>query len=97
MNSIFEYIKDSKGHLIGVLLALKAADDSAVAVSWSICNRRDRFDKARGVGIAMTRAHYILTQHRFYGAPIKSKRITKQYDAFRARAMKYFRTDDVKI
>jgi len=53
---INQYIKDSKGHKCGVLVAAKNQFTGDITIGWSLCNKRDEFNKDRGQFIALGRA-----------------------------------------
>ena len=54
---IFEYVKNRKGHNVGVVLA-KCCEDGYVRIGFSLCNINsgDKFDKAMGIQMAEGRA-----------------------------------------
>lgn len=53
-NTILEYIKDTKGNKVGVLLATVCYEK--VCFGWSLCNKKDNFDALFGIDIAADRA-----------------------------------------
>jgi hypothetical protein len=53
--SIRQYIRNSKGNPRGVILAIKRPDGT-VGFGWSLCNRKDSYNKDFGYGIALRRA-----------------------------------------
>lgn len=52
--SIKQYIRDKKGHPIGVLIAIN--DGTAISLGWSLCSKCDTFSKKLGTQIAESRA-----------------------------------------
>jgi hypothetical protein len=48
---IYEYVRDKHGHRKGVVCALGRKD-----IGWSLCCKRDKFDKDFGLMIAQARA-----------------------------------------
>jgi len=48
---IYEYVRDGHGHRLGVVCALGRKD-----IGWSLCNKKDRFNKDFGLMIAQARA-----------------------------------------
>ena len=48
---IYEYVRDRNGHPLGVVCALGKKD-----IGWSLCNKKDRFNKDFGLKIASARA-----------------------------------------
>lgn len=53
---ITQYIRDGKGHKRGVLAADINSNTGDVTIGWSLCNKKDEFDKVRGKSIAIGRA-----------------------------------------
>ena len=51
MSTIYQFIKNRKGNLVGCVLAVDKDQ-----IGWSMCNKRDRFSKDRAIKIAIGRA-----------------------------------------
>ena len=49
---IYEYMKDKYGHRKGVVCAT-----SKIGIGWSLCNKKDRFNRDFALKIAEGRAH----------------------------------------
>lgn len=81
MNPLIQYIKDSKQKRIGVMYAYK--DDKNIKIGWSKCNKLDRFNRERGLEIAIGRA--------VEGSEVAQPRaVRKQLQEFTDRAHRYF-------
>lgn len=88
MENIYEYVYDNRNQPVGVVAAVISPDDpTSVYIGWSRCNRSagDRFDKSRGVQIALDRA---LTKGG--NTPVPDS-LTERVDHMKRRAQKYFR------
>ncbi len=48
---IYEYIKNKKGNLVGVVVSI-----AKYKIGWSLCNKLDPFDKTRAIEMASGRA-----------------------------------------
>ena len=53
MSMLVKYVRDDKNHRIGVVVAMNKTQ-----IGWSRCNKKDKFDKLRGLGIAINRAQH---------------------------------------
>ena len=80
-NSIKQYIRDKKGHPIGVMVAVKS--DGDISFGWSLCNKCDSFSKELGSKIADNRAR----SGKSYDIP---GTVFHPLDKFRAKAQRYF-------
>ncbi len=82
-----EYIRDEKNqNPIGIAVAVRINDE--IFYGFSICNKLDRFDKQRGLDIALRRAHADE-----YSLPLSARYqtlIDERYTSLENRAMKYF-------
>ena len=79
------YVNEFGGDLIGVVVSIDRNK-----VGWSLCNKKDRFNKERGLKIALNRAEYYGTNRNFLleEAPNSIKNeIIEMYD----RSEKYFK------
>lgn len=74
-----------RGKHVGVAIAYKRYDTGAIHVGWSVCNPKDRYDKALALKIASGRAGYSGVVG---GKPPRF--VQDQLDAFGIRAEKYF-------
>lgn len=83
---IHQYLTGEHGQRVGVLIAVAEKDDDFVSVGWSLCSKRDRFDRVRGLEIAEGRAEKI----GHWGDVPPS---LEKYDlnGFQERAAKYFK------
>jgi hypothetical protein len=52
---IVQYIRDGRGQRIGAVVAV-SNETEGFHVGWSVCNKKDRFDKHRALQIATGRA-----------------------------------------
>lgn len=48
-----QYIRDKKNNPIGILLATKK--DNVIHIGWSLCSKKDKFNKEKGMTIALGR------------------------------------------
>lgn len=84
-HSIIQYIRNNKGKPLGILVATK--DDKGFSIGYSLCNKRDRFDKERGLDIAFGRADtWTLIPHDM------PRVISENVPGFLERCKKYYRT-----
>jgi hypothetical protein len=87
---IKEYIRDKKNNPYGVAVAVKDTDSNQVFYGFSICNKADKYDKARGVNIAVSRAlskdGYSLPE-----SPATVRAIMDRYKSLEGRAVRYFK------
>lgn len=83
VSEIRRYVRNKKGHPVGMLLAIK--DEKGVHIGWSKCNTRlDIFDRKKGAVIAQARA--------LKGSIVPYPReIEKSIYDFMNRAEKYFK------
>jgi flavodoxin len=59
---IMEYIRDNKNQKIGVMYAFR--EDDTVYSGWSLCSKRDTFDRELGQRIARARARKVCNSER---------------------------------
>ena len=78
---IYEYVRDRNGHPLGVVVALGKKD-----VGWSLCNKKDKFDKEFGLMIAKGRAIKTKTKHKFI-----PKTVLPYIHKMEDRAKRYFK------
>jgi hypothetical protein len=53
--SLVQYVRNNKGQPRGVVIAFKD-NSNQVQLGWSLCNKRDKFDKQIGLHTAVERA-----------------------------------------
>ena len=84
-NSVIQYVRNSKGKPLGVLVAVKSEDE--FRVGYSLCCSRDRFKKETGLHIAFGRADV------WSSIPEEIPRdILRLLPDFVARCKKYYKT-----
>ena len=54
-HTVIQYVRNKKRIPYGVLVAIK--DDNGYRVGYSLCNKKDRFNKAMALKIAIGRAY----------------------------------------
>lgn len=57
-HEMIQYLRGDGNHPIGVLVALYNEDTQEVRIGWSKCNKKDQFDKSKGLKIARARAEH---------------------------------------
>ena len=77
---LIEYLRDKNGNPIGVAVAVSKED-----IGWSLCNKRDKFNKQRALEIAVGRA----TKRDI--SDTKPVTILPLFNKIYARAQKYFK------
>ena len=77
-----QYIRNKKNNPIGVLLADKIDND--IQLGFSLCSKRDTYNKEKGMQIALHRLHH-------KGVLNIPDSINELVDAFELRAAKYFK------
>jgi hypothetical protein len=55
-NEMLQYFRGDGNHSIGVMIAMHNEEDNIVHIGWSKCNKKDKFNKERGIKIARGRA-----------------------------------------
>ena len=95
MNIIHEYVykdKESSREAIGVLAAVPTKDGKVVGIGWSMCNKaaNDKFDKKRGLSIAIGRAS------KLSNAPIPHS-LYRNYNKFVDRCGKYYKDKVIEV
>jgi hypothetical protein len=53
---ICQYIKDNRGRRRGMIVAEKSFITGEITIGWSLCNKKDKFNKKRAHFIALGRA-----------------------------------------
>lgn len=88
MDNIFEYVYDNRNQPVGVVAAVvNPAEPKHVFIGWSRCNRSagDKFDKSRGLQIALDRA---LVRG---GNTVVPDSLAERVEHMKRRAQKYFK------
>lgn len=87
---IKEYIRDKKNNPYGVAVAVKDPDTNQIFYGFSICNKADKYDKDRGLNIAVNRAlckdGYSLPE-----SPATIRTIMQRFLSLQDRAIRYFK------
>ena len=55
-HEMIQYFRGDGNHPIGIMVALFDEKTNTVKIGWSKCNKKDKFDKERGLKIARLRA-----------------------------------------
>jgi len=76
---LVKYVKNNRGNLIGVVVATDKHN-----IGWSLCNKRDRFNKDFGRYIAIGRAEMDSTVDIPHS-------IINEYIEMKNRALRYFK------
>ena len=86
------YRKFERGKKFGVVVAL----DKDI-LGWSLCNKKDKFDKEKGVAIALGRAalasEMSLSERSNYYDQVPQS-LVKVFEEMRERSKKYFQSND---
>lgn len=82
-----EYVRDSNGQPIGVIISDKL-DDDKIHFGWSLCHENDPYDKKKGLTIAIGRMYHNNGEDDL----IVPSLIVDQFEDFMLRSMKYFKT-----
>lgn len=77
---LIEYLRDKNGSPVGVVVALGKED-----IGWSLCNKRDRFNKQRALEIAVGRSY------KRNISDTKPVTILPLFNKVYARAQRYFK------
>jgi hypothetical protein len=83
-HTIIQYVRNKKGQRIGAIVATKS--ESGFNVGYSLCNKKDRFNKEMGLRIAFGRAEFEQI------SPEIPREIAKMLPEFIERCKKYYRT-----
>lgn len=96
---LVEYVRNKKGHAVGVVVAFRDPFDDNVCIGWSLCNIKvERFNKHIGLNKALNRAEPIdAASHRFYTSngycvPLSAK---ETYEHLLYRAVNYFKPESM--
>lgn len=85
MTLIKQYIRNKKRNRIGIMVGFEK--DGKIYYGWSRCNRKDKFDKTRGFGIASARAFRRHGNNNFLNIP---QSIRLDLARFICRCNRYF-------
>lgn len=55
---IWEYVRDRKNRKVGVVIAYRTGEGN-IMLGWSLCDKKDRFDRIIGLNKAIIRAKYL--------------------------------------
>ena len=93
-HTIIQYVRDRKNTPHGVIVALKA-EDGSFRVGYSLCNKKDRFNKQMALKIAMGRAD-LSSCHTWRLYPeslafVMPHPVKKMIPAFLDRCKKYYK------
>lgn len=90
-NMLIKYYKNSHKRK-GVIIAI----DKNV-LGWSLCHSKDKFDRIKGLRIALSRATYLLNldtaSRDIYCFENLPQSLVKDYKEMRTRSFKYFKND----
>jgi actin-like ATPase involved in cell morphogenesis len=82
--TIIQYVRNRKGLRIGAIVATKS--ENGFNIGYSLCNKKDRFNKEMALKIAFGRAEFELV------SPEIPRDISKMLPEFIERCKKYYRT-----
>ena len=95
-NTIIQYIRNRHGKPIGVLMGvrrdtLSRKESSEYSIGWSLCNKKDKFDKEVALDMAWNRAwkRSSLDQRAL------PEKVNDQIQPFIKRCRKYFKNCDL--
>ena len=90
-NVLHEYVRNKHGQSVGVLAAVPHHEDSSIVIGWSRASttKGDRFNKAEGLRIALTRS--ALQRN-----PVVPHSMVDAYTRFKARCVKYYKDKEVR-
>lgn len=88
---IVKHVRKNDGTPVATLVAEKT-NPNEVAISWSLCNKKDNFNKHVGITVAADRLKLANTDNSHIPHIIK-----KNMGIFVGRAMKYFRANNVMV
>ena len=89
-NILHEYTRNKRGQSVGVLAAVPHHENGSIVIGWSRANttKGDRFNKAEGLRIALSRS----ALHRI---PVVPYSMVDAYIRFRNRCVKYYKDKQV--
>jgi hypothetical protein len=84
-----QYIRDKKNNPIGILLATQ--EDNGIHIGWSLCSKKDKFNKEKGMTIALGRMNvYYIDNDMDYMLTVIPNTIKKDFQYIYDRADRYF-------
>lgn len=87
--ALIAYTRYANGRRKGMMVAfVPADDDSCFLMGYALCNKKDKFNRARGLSIAMQRAAKWRDQENTIKVPMSMK---KDIKVFVERCTKYFK------
>lgn len=86
-NTLINYIRNKKGEPRGVVVAVK--NEGEVLYGYSLCNPVDKWNKQRGVKIAIARA--LSDGYNLPEASNSAKMVIERFEHLSDRALKYFK------
>lgn len=95
VNGIHQYVRDSKGHPVGVIAAVE--HEGVVGIAGSMCNPKDRFDVKTGLTKSYGRAQGNATKGRNRPLPYTLKKEKGLVEQFKVRAQKFFKDKEVLL
>jgi len=82
---IIHFLRNRKNRRVGVLIGMKNQD--SITVGWSLCNKKDQFNKDMALHIARERAMFGI------GKSVNTPHlVNKQIDFFIDRCERYFKS-----
>lgn len=86
-HTVIQYVRNKKRIPYGVLVAIKDVEGQGFTCGYSLCNKKDRFNKKMALKIAIGRA--IITN--IIGANDSPHDVRKMMPAFFDRCKKYYK------
>lgn len=86
-----QYIRDKKNNPIGILLATQK--DNVIHIGWSLCSKKDKFNKEKGMTIAEGRLNSYFLPLDYYSTKFELKHphsIQRDVDYIVDRAKRYY-------
>lgn len=93
MNYIFEYHRNKSREPIGCLIAYKVSDEE-VRYGWSLCCKKDRFNREFGISTALGRSKKYDVDSLIEKIP---ESMIDHFCEFSRRAAKYYKRTDVPV
>lgn len=88
---IVKHVRKNNGTPVATLVAEKT-NSNEIAIGWSLCNKKDNFNKHVGINVAIDRLKLTDTDNSSIPHVIK-----KNVGTFAGRAMRYFRSNSIKV
>lgn len=91
MNMIHQFIYSKRRQLKGVWVATSTLEDlNEINIGWSLCHKKDKYDKIRGFNIAYGRAYKRSTESIPYSLKVG-------FQFFKKRCHRYFKDKKINI